>query len=74
MFKCQHLPYKDNKEFHGTVCDAVTEMEQGLPLVPHSANDDPETDGENHQTEDVRLTRLSLGRFKGHRLCKMEEE
>lgn len=73
MFKCQHLPYEDNKEFHGTVCDAVTEMEQGLALVPHSADDDPKTDGENHQTEDVRLTRLSLGRFKGHRLCKTEE-
>lgn len=73
MFKCQHLPYEDNKEFHGTVCDAVTEIEQGLPLVPHSADDDPETDRENHQAEDVRLTRLSLGGFKGHRLCKMEE-
>lgn len=52
-FKCQYLPDEDNKEFHGTVCDAVTEMEQGLPLVPHSADDDAETDGENHQTEDV---------------------
>lgn len=53
MFKCEYLPDEDNKEFHGTVCDAVTEMEQGLPLVPHSADDDAETDGENHQTEDV---------------------
>lgn len=53
MFKCQYLPDEDNKEFHGTICDTVTEMEQGLPLVPHSADDDAETDGENHQTEDV---------------------
>lgn len=74
MFKCQHLPYEYNKEFHGTICDTVTEIEQWLALVPHSADDDPETDGENNQTEDVRLTRLSLGGFKGHRLCKMEEE
>lgn len=74
MFKCRYLPYEDNKELHGTICDTVTEIEQWLALVPHSADDDTETNGENHQTEDVRLTRLSLGGFKGHRLCKMEEE
>ena len=64
------LPNEDNKEFHGTLRDAVAEVQEGFPFLSHSTDDNPETHRKDHQTEDVRLARLSLGGFICDGLCK----
>ena len=64
------LPNEDDKEFHGAFRYAVAEVQEGFPFLSHPSDDNPETHREDHQTEDVRLTRLSLGGFICDGLCK----